>query len=521
MVQNSKNKVIWERPAMVALVIADGWGIAPPGEGNAITQARTPVMDRLTAEYPHTLLSASGLDVGLPAGQMGNSEVGHMNMGAGRVVYQDLTRISRMIATGRFYENPVLLDALARVKAAGGTLHLMGLFSTGGVHSHLDHLKALVKLAHQQGMGAVHVHAFLDGRDTSPTSGLGYLEDFCAFIKEMPEVRVATVMGRFYAMDRDQRWDRIARAYQALVQGEGRQAADCREAVRQAYADGETDEFVTPTIIGGAPPIADGDGVIFFNFRADRAREITRALTAADFTGFDRKVVRRLSAYVCFTEYDASFRLPVAFPPEELEHVLGEEIATAGRRQVRIAETEKYAHVTFFFNGGREEPFAGEERRLVPSPQEVRTYDEKPEMSAAGVADEAVNSAAAGDYGLLVVNFANCDMVGHTGNVEAAVRACETVDAAIGRVVAAVTAAGGVAIVTADHGNAECMLTPDGQPMTAHTTNPVPLILVGEGWQSRRLRENGILADIAPTILTIMGLPVPAAMTGKMLLAGG
>ncbi len=509
------------QPPLV-LIIADGWGVAPDTAGNAVSRAATPVMDHLQATYPYTTLEASGLAVGLPAGQMGNSEVGHLNMGAGRIVYQDLTRISKAIADGRLASNPVLQQAMAGVRDHDRTLHLMGLFSDGGVHSHLDHLRALVAMAAEAGLTRVCIHAFLDGRDTPPRSAGEYLRRFQVDLEKIGVGRVASLCGRFYAMDRDQRWERVARAYRALVGGEGRKATDPLEAIANAYAAGETDEFVLPTVItdrqGKPCLVEDGDAVVFFNFRADRAREITRAFTEENFSAFDRRRWPRLGAYVCFTEYDATFDLPVAFPPEELHQVLAEVIAAAGWRQLHIAETEKYAHVTFFFNGGREEPFPGEDRCLIPSPREVKTYDLKPEMSADEVAAETVRRLTTGEYRVVIMNFANGDMVGHTGNLTAAVKACETVDRCLGKVVDRVLSLGGVAMVTADHGNVEQMLTADGQPMTAHTCNPVPFILVGERFKGCQLLAGGILADIAPTICQVLELPLPAAMTGHSLL---
>ncbi|MBW1644933.1 MAG: 2,3-bisphosphoglycerate-independent phosphoglycerate mutase [Deltaproteobacteria bacterium] len=491
----------------LVLIIADGWGVAPDGPGNAVARAATPVMNRLADRYPHTTLEASGLAVGLPAGQMGNSEVGHLNIGAGRIVYQDLTRISKAIEEGRFAANPVLRQAMTGVLANGGTLHLMGLFSDGGVHSHLDHLRALLAMAAGLGLSRVCIHAFLDGRDTPPSSAGEYLRHFQQYLDETGVGRLATITGRFYAMDRDQRWERVALAYRALVAGEGRTANSPAAAIDMAYAAGETDEFVLPTVIlddqGRPCLVSDGDAIIFFNFRADRAREITRAFTEPGFDAFDRQRWPRLSSYVCFTEYDATFDLPVAFPPEELHQVLAEVVAAAGWRQLHIAETEKYAHVTFFFNGGREEPFPGEDRCLVPSPREVKTYDLKPEMSADQVAAETVRRLAGGQYQVVILNFANGDMVGHTGNFAAAVKACETVDRCLGLVVDQVLSQGGV---------------DDGRPMTAHTCNPVPFILVGEAFRGRQLRRDGILADIAPTICQVLELPLPAEMTGRSLL---
>ncbi len=509
-------------PTCVVLIIADGWGVSAAKEGNAIALAETPVIDQLSRRYPATTLKASGLAVGLPEGQMGNSEVGHLNMGAGRVVYQDLTRISKSIAEGTFFRNRVLAESMEKIKSSGGTLHLMGLFSDGGVHSHLEHVKALLEMAVKHGLSSICIHAFLDGRDTPPSSGKEYLENFQQYLDELGTGRIATIMGRFYAMDRDQRWDRVQLAYDTLVHGAGRRAETVSTAIDAAYAAGETDEFVKPTVVEAGPGqetgIRDGDGIIFFNFRADRAREITRAFTEKDFASFDRGKAPVLSSYVCFTEYDASFDLPVAFPPEELKNVLAEVVSAAGRRQLHIAETEKYAHVTFFFNGGREEPFPGEDHCLIPSPREVKTYDQKPEMSAYEVAGEVVKRLDSGQYQLVILNFANGDMVGHTGNLSAAIKACEAVDNCVGRVVEKTLAMGGVALFTADHGNVEQMLTPEGAPVTAHSTNPVPCIVVGKQFVGRGLRTGGSLADIAPTLLEIMGLAVPPEMTGKSLM---
>ncbi len=509
----------------VALVIMDGWGLGQPGPGNAITQARTPVYDRLLRECPWTTLGASGLDVGLPEGQMGNSEVGHTNIGAGRIVYQDLTRISRAVAEGRLDDNPALDLACRAAAAPGRALHLLGLLSDGGVHSHQEHLEALVAMAARKGLERVYVHAFLDGRDTPPDSGLGYVRRLQAFLEKTGCGRIASLGGRFYGMDRDQRWERVERHWRTLVMGEGEVAVDPVKALADSYARGVYDEFVEPLTVvpEGADQalINDGDGVIFFNFRGDRAREITLALTAEEFSGFVRPRFPRLGAYVCLTEYDASFGLPVAFPPEELVDVLGEVVAKLGLKQLRIAETEKYAHVTFFFNGGREEPFPGEERCLVPSPREVKTYDLKPQMSAEKVAAELCRLLEAEDFGLVVLNFANCDMVGHTGVLPATIKACETVDGCLGKVLEKFNERNYAVLVTADHGNAENLLDGEGHPVTAHSTNRVPLILFDpSGTPGRRLRDGGILADIAPTLLQLMGVAQPAVMTGNVLLTG-
>jgi 2,3-bisphosphoglycerate-independent phosphoglycerate mutase len=503
------------------LMILDGWGINPHRENNAIAQARTPNMTRLCSDYPCTDIGTSGMSVGLPDGQMGNSEVGHLNIGAGRIVYQDLTRISKSIADGDFFTNPVLLDCIARTKSAGGRLHLAGLLSDGGVHSHNTHLYALLELARRQGLDDVVVHCLMDGRDTPPSSGAEYIAQLEAEIGRIGTGRIATVIGRFYAMDRDNRWERVERAYAAMVCGEGEQFASAARAIEQSYQNGVTDEFVIPSVVteNGEPvgTVRDGDGFIFFNYRSDRAREITRTLTDPAFTGFARQRWPRLASYVCMTTYDETFKLPVAFAPEALTHILGEVVSRAGLNQLRIAETEKYAHVTFFFNGGSEVPFTNEERVLIPSPKEVATYDQKPEMSAVPVTDELLARLDEDKYDLVVLNFANADMVGHTGIMAAAVRAIETVDACVGRLVDKVLSKGGKVIITADHGNAETMVDETGGPHTAHTTDRVPLVLVDDSRKGARLRP-GILADIAPTILDLLGIPQPQEMTGKSLI---
>ena len=505
----------------MALIILDGWGIRSDCTDNAVCQAQTPHLDALAAAYPTTRLDASGLSVGLPAGQMGNSEVGHLNIGAGRVIYQELTRISKSIADGDFFANPVLRTAMASIRAAGGTLHLLGLVSDGGVHSHNTHLYALVEMARREGLGAVCIHALTDGRDTPPQSAGGYLAELEEELARVGVGQVATVCGRYYAMDRDHRWERVEQAWRAMVLGEGEPAVSVSAAIASAYAVGQTDEFVKPRVIqqAGQPvgTIRDGDGIIFFNFRADRARELTRSFTQPGFTDFARPQVPELSTFVCLTEYDETFALPVAFPPESYPDLLGTVISRAGLKQLRIAETEKYAHVTFFFNGGEETPVPGEDRVLIPSPKEVATYDQKPAMSAPEVTDEVVRRVAGGDYALIVLNFANPDMVGHTGILPAAIEAMETVDACVGRVVDALLAAGGSALITADHGNCEQMTDRAGSPHTAHTANRVPLILVDPERRGAKLRE-GILADIAPTILALLELPQPAAMSGRSLL---
>jgi len=508
--------------APLALIILDGWGLNSSCTANAVCQARTPRLDTLADTYPTTRLNASGLNVGLPEGQMGNSEVGHLNIGAGRVIYQDLTRISKSIADGDFFTNPVLREAMAKTRSAGGRLHLLGLLSDGGVHSHNSHVYALVEMALREGIGEVFIHAFTDGRDTPPKSAAGYLAELEKELARIGLGRVATVIGRYYAMDRDNRWERVERAWRAMVLGEGEAAATGSLAIAAAYAAKETDEFVKPRVVqhDGVPvgSIGDNDGLIFFNFRGDRARELTRAFTQLDFAGFQRPQIPKLSAFVCMSEYDETFALPVAFPSESYPDLLGQVVSRAGLKQLRIAETEKYAHVTFFFNGGEETPSPGEDRVLIPSPKEVATYDQKPAMSAVEVTDEAVRRIGSGEYALIVLNYANPDMVGHTGILSAAIKAMETVDACVGRVVDALLAVGGIALITADHGNCEQMDDGSGTPHTAHTSNQVPLILVDPDRRGGRLRE-GILADIAPTILTLLGLPQPAAMSGKSLLS--
>ncbi|GAV31033.1 phosphoglyceromutase [Coriobacteriaceae bacterium EMTCatB1] len=505
------------RRAPVALIIMDGFGLAPPGPGNAISLARTPNLDALFERWPWTALECSGLAVGLPEGQMGNSEVGHLNIGAGRVVYQELTRIFKAIEDGSLETNEVLCRAIDGAVDDGKAVHFMGLLSDGGVHSHQDHLYALVRMAAKRGAGRVFIHAFLDGRDVPPTSGLGYVRALERVLADVGAGAIATVMGRYYAMDRDRRWERVDRAWRAMVMGEGAPATSAEEAVERSYAAGVTDEFLEPAVVmrEGSPvaTVSDGDAVVFFNFRPDRAREITRAFVDPAFEGFERPVTPEVR-FVCLTEYDPTIPAPVAFEKDLPCCVLADVIADAGLTQLHIAETEKYAHVTFFLNGGKEPPKPGEQRILVPSPK-VPTYDLQPEMSAPEVTRrlvEAIESDAADFY---VVNYANCDMVGHTGVLKAAVRAVEAVDDGVGQVVAAVRAKGGSAIVTADHGNAERMLDDDGGPFTAHTNDPVPLIIVADGVRSAR--SGGILADVAPTVIDIMGLDAPAEWTGRSL----
>ena len=495
------------------LIIMDGFGLTGGVTGNAVRAARTPRLDQFFQGFANTTLKASGLDVGLPDGQMGNSEVGHTNIGAGRVVFQDLPRITKSIADGDFFRNPAYIHAMDACKAKGTSLHLMGLLSDGGVHSHLDHLFALLKMAKERGLEKVYIHAFLDGRDVSPTSGADFVARTVEACRAIGVGKIATVMGRYYAMDRDKRWDRVEQAYDAMVYGESAHFNPVPvAAVKDSYAAGVTDEFVEPVVCDTKGTISDNDSVIFFNFRPDRAREITRTLVDPAFDGFTRQYFP--VTFVCTTEYDATMpHVEVAYPRLSVRNGLGEYLSSMGLTQLRIAETEKYAHVTFFFNGGVETQFPGEDRVLVPSPK-VATYDLQPEMSAEEVADKCVERIESGAYDVIILNFANCDMVGHTGVFDAAVKAVETVDACVGRVVDATMKMGGIAMITADHGNAEVMTQPDGSPMTAHTTNPVPFILCGAGTELRR----GRLADIAPTILDVMGLAVPEEMDGRTLI---
>lgn len=510
-----------DKKKMYALIILDGFGLNDKKEGNAIKLIGTPFVDELLSKYPHTQIGASGLDVGLPDGQMGNSEVGHLNMGAGRKVYQELTRISKEIADGDFDKNSELLTAIRNAKAAGKKLHVWGLLSDGGVHSHIEHLFALVKLAKKEGLDNVYIHAFLDGRDTPPKSGIEYIRQLEAFLKEEAFGKIATVSGRYYAMDRDNRWERVEKAYSAIACGEGNYAASAKEAVEDSYLQGVNDEFVLPTVIvDGEKPVAtveNGDSVVFFNFRPDRAREITRAFIQKDFDSFQRKTGYLNPYYVGFTQYDASFKelgIHTAFLPQNLKNTLGEYLSKLGKTQLRIAETEKYAHVTFFFNGGVEAANPLEDRILVPSPK-VATYDLQPEMSAPTVAEKAVAEIESGKYDVMILNFANCDMVGHTGVLEAAEKAVKAVDECLRKVVSAILSEGGEVIVTADHGNADKMIADDGSPFTAHTTNPVPFIVVRDG--DFELKEGGILADVAPTLLKMMDVAIPEEMTGHPL----
>ncbi len=510
-----------QRP--LVLMILDGFGSAPSGPGNAISLAKTPNIDGLRAQHPHTLIRTSGMDVGLPDGQMGNSEVGHTNIGAGRIVYQELTRITKAAAEGDFSRNPALTAAVDNCRRNGSALHLFGLLSDGGVHSHQEHLYALLRMAHEAGLEHVYVHAFFDGRDVPPDSALGYTRDLLEMLDQIGTGSLATMSGRYYAMDRDNRWERVEKAYQAIVSGQGVQTEDPLAAIEASYQAGVMDEFVLPTVVcrQGQPVglLQANDSVIFFNFRPDRARELTRALMDPSFTGFTRPAGAFALTYVTMTQYDATFEafpgLQVAYHPDALANTFGSWISDHGLTQLRIAETEKYPHVTFFFNGGVETEYPGEERCLIASPA-VATYDLKPEMSAYEVAAETVRRIDSGRYDVIILNFANCDMVGHTGFIEAAVQAVEAVDTCVGQVVEAVKRQGGLLLLTADHGNAEQMIDPEtGGPFTAHTTNPVELIVVGTG--ECRLEE-GRLADLAPTILDLMGLPVPEEMTGRSLI---
>ncbi len=507
----------------VLLAILDGWGMGDETKTNAVFMAQTPHMDSWLANYPATTLLAHNGAVGLPEGQMGNSEVGHLNIGAGRVVYQDFSRINKTVAEGGLAENDILVNTIDRVLAKKSALHLLGLVSDGGVHSHLDHLLALVATAAERGVERIFIHAFMDGRDTPPSSGAGYMAALVQGLAKIGVGEVATISGRYYAMDRDNRWDRVKQAWDALVAGQGIIGPhDPVEAVKAAYQRQESDEFIKPIVLHqdekAVATINDDDVVIFFNFRADRARQLTRAFTLPGFDGFDVGNRPRLSDYVMMTRYDKDFDLPVLFPPHELNHILGEEVSAAGLRQLRIAETEKYAHVTFFFNGGREQPYAGEDRVLIASPRDVATYDEKPAMSAVEVTEALLAKLDSGLYDLIVLNFANADMVGHTGIVAAAIAACETVDSCLGRLVAKVQELSGTVLITADHGNSDIMFDAEArEPYTAHTLNPVPFVLINDGMKGRQLHHGGALKDIAPTILTLLDLDIPAQMDGKCL----
>jgi len=508
---------------LTALIIMDGFGITGDKYGNAVLMAGTPQLDALKARFPYTTIGASGLNVGLPDGQMGNSEVGHLNLGAGRVVYQELTRIDKDIRDGEFFRKDALLWAMEGAKSPGAGLHLMGLVSDGGVHSHNTHLYALLEMAKAHGVSRVYIHCFLDGRDVPPSSGLGYVKELEAEMNRIGVGRIATVMGRYWAMDRDNIWDRVQRAYNAIVLGEGLSAESAEEAVEQSYSRNETDEFVQPTVIrkDGNPVacVRPGDSVIFFNFRPDRARQLTRAFISEDFNGFTRQNGFFPLRYVTMTQYDETFTgLRVVNEPATLSNTLGEYLSNLGKTQLRIAETQKYAHVTFFFNGGVEAPNAGEDRVLIPS-LKVATFDMKPEMSAAGIADEAIARIESCAYDFMILNFANCDMVGHTGKIPAAIKAVREVDAQTGRVVEAILRGGGRCVVTADHGNAEQMIDPkDGSPFTAHTTNPVPVILCDPEREKVVPRSGGRLCDIAPTLLKMAGISQPKEMTGESLI---
>lgn len=506
-----------DSPRFVCLIILDGYGCAPPGPNNAITLANTPFLDRLFDDYPDTTLKASGEAVGLPPGQMGNSEVGHLNLGAGRVVFQDLTRINLAIADGSFFENTELIKAFQHARELGSSVHLLGLLSDGGVHSDISHIKALIEMGQQQRCDRLFLHMFLDGRDVPPKSGRDYIREITSFTATAGLGDVATVSGRYYAMDRDNRWDRIKKAYDALVYGDGPVNPDPLEAISESYAAGISDEFVNPVITSGQPEsrLHPEDSVIFFNFRPDRARQLTRSLIFAEFDEFDRGPQPPFPYFVCFTEYDANFAAPIAFPPEELDNVLAQVLADAGKKQLHIAETEKYAHVTFFFNGGVEKQFPGEVRKLIPSPQDVPTYDRKPQMSAREVTDELLKQLDKDEFDFIVVNFANCDMVGHTGVIEAAVRAVEVVDESVRKVITRVQELGGVALLTADHGNAERMMDRSGGPDTAHTSSPVPFVITDKSF---RTRDDGALCDVAVTVLQLLSLEKPPEMTGRSLL---
>lgn len=507
---------------LLVLIIMDGWGLTDDKKGNAVYLARTPNFDRLLHKFPSARLVCSGEAVGLPKNQMGNSEVGHLNLGAGRIVLQEMLRISRAIEGGSFFINGVLLRVMDQVKENNSALHLMGLLSDGGVHSHNTHLYALLKMAKKKGLEKVYMHALLDGRDVPPKSAAGYLKELEREITILNVGKIASIAGRYYTMDRDNRWERTQKSYRAYVYGEGEKAKSSLSALEAAYNRGETDEFVPPTVIfnqsnnGPVALINNGDGLIFFNFRADRARQISQTFTERDFEEFNRGASPTFPYYVCFTEYDRQLKAPVAFPPEYLNATLGEVISTHGFRQLRVAETEKYAHVTYFFNGGREKPFPGEDRILVPSPR-VATYDLKPEMCAGKVTSKVLDAIENDRYIFIAMNYANADMVGHTGNLNEAIKAVETVDMELGKVVDKVLQKGGIAIVTADHGNAEMMLAEDGTPHTAHTNNDTPFILVKEGGVYR-LPPRGKLADVAPTILKLLSFPIPQEMKGISLI---
>ncbi|WP_434708689.1 2,3-bisphosphoglycerate-independent phosphoglycerate mutase [Pseudomonas sp. R1-1] len=504
-------------PKPLVLMILDGFGHSDSPESNAVFAAKKPVLDRLWATVPNGLISGSGMDVGLPDGQMGNSEVGHMNLGAGRVVYQDFTRVTKAIRDGEFFDNPTICAAVDKAVNAGKAVHFMGLLSDGGVHSHQDHLIAMAELAFKRGAEKIYLHAFLDGRDTPPKSAASSIELLDATFQALGKGRIASIIGRYFAMDRDNRWDRVAQAYNLIVDGNSEfHAATAQEGLEAAYARGESDEFVKATTIGEPVKVEDGDAVVFMNFRADRARELTRVFVEDDFKEFERARQPKLAGFVMLTQYAASIPAPSAFAAGSLENVLGDYLAKKGKTQLRIAETEKYAHVTFFFSGGREEPFPGEERILIPSPK-VATYDLQPEMSAPEVTDRIVDAIENQRYDVIVVNYANGDMVGHSGVFDAAVKAVECLDTCVGRIVEALEKVGGEALITADHGNVEQMADEStGQAHTAHTTEPVPFIYVGK--RDLKVREGGVLADVAPTMLMLLGLEKPAEMTGTSIL---
>ena len=496
-------------------IIMDGFGLAAPTAGNAIAQAKKPNLDKLFSTYPCTQLQASGLDVGLPEGQMGNSEVGHTNIGAGRVVFQILPKITQEIQNGKFFQNPVYIKAMDDAQQNGKALHILGLLSTGGVHSHLNHIFAILDMAKARGLEKVYVHCFLDGRDVPPRSGAGFMAQLQEKCEELGNAKIATVQGRFWGMDRDKRWDRVEAGYNAIVCGEGVQDPDAVHAIEASYAEDVTDEFVKPTVVCPEGVINEGDSVIFMNFRPDRAREMTWALNLPEFDGFERKKTVYPLSYVCTAQYDEALTLPIAYPPEVIEDTIGDLISAKGLKQFRVAETEKYAHVTFFFNGGVEKQAEGEDRCLVPSPKEFATYDLVPQMSAEKVCDKVVEAIASDEYALIVCNFANCDMVGHTGVMDAAVQAVETVDACMGRIIAEVQKhPDDVLLVTADHGNADVMFDETGKVNTAHTTNPVPFVVREKGISL----HPGRMADIAPTILRTIGIEQPAEMTGRCLI---
>ena len=509
---------IAKRPAM--LMILDGFGLNPAEYGNAVKAAVAPNLDKIFETYPSISLKASGLAVGLPEGQMGNSEVGHLNIGAGRIVYQELTRITKAIEDGTFEENAALSKAIEHVKSENSTLHIFGLLSDGGVHSHIEHIKASIRLAAKRKVQSIQLHCFMDGRDVMPTSGIRYIEEIEALQEEIPALKIGLISGRYYAMDRDKRWDRLEKAYEALTLGDAPNFSSASEALKDSYAQGITDEFILPMRCQGSRPVSSGDSVIFCNFRPDRAREITRAFVDPGFDGFERKRYLQNLVYVCMTCYDASMpNVEVAFPPQTIKNTLGEYLSAMGLRQLRIAETEKYAHVTFFFNGGVEAPCPLEDRILIPSPK-VATYDLKPEMSAREVTDKVIEKIESAIYDVIILNFANADMVGHTGVFDAAVKAIEALDACVERIKEAVLAAGGQILLTADHGNADVMLDSDGNPVTSHSTNPVPLVHISQSPCKFRedLHGEAKLADIAPTMLSLMGLDAPPEMTGVSLI---